>query len=137
MFQRRGFIRQGLERFLYGRNGPDTLYHICFWSAFVLAFFHLFWNVWPLALLYVALLGYALFRFFSKNVNKRRAENQAFVRFWRRIRQSISLAWKKLTDRKHAYRKCPQCGGQLRLPRVKGTHTTRCPRCGTSFSVKI
>ena len=44
----------------------------------------------------------------------------------------------KHRDRKtHVFRKCPACKSVLRLPRQKGKHTVRCPRCQHRFDVKI
>lgn len=40
-------------------------------------------------------------------------------------------------DKDHVYRICPSCKANIRLPKKKGTHTVRCPRCGVLFEVKI
>lgn len=135
--RRRGYIRTFLSRAMIGRNGADTLYNVCLIVSLVLAFTNLFFgSVW-LYLVYMLLLVYAMFRCFSRNVAKRRRENEAFCRFFRNFRQNMSYAWSRLTDRKHVYRTCAHCSCRLRLPRVKGEHTVRCPKCGRSFDLKI
>ena len=130
-------FRERMARFLYGRNGPDTVYRVCIWAALGVAVVNLFLRLWPLEIVYLLLFGYAIFRFLSRNVSRRRAENQAFRRFWGRLRQAFGLWKRKSSDRAHVYKRCPQCRSQLRFPREKGEHTVRCPRCGSTFSVKI
>lgn len=134
-------IRQKLARFLYGRNGPDTIYNVCIWTAFAIAVLNIFLRVWPLDIVYFLLFGYAFFRLLSRNIARRQAENQAFRRFFARIfakpSRTFGLWKKKSADRAHVYKRCPNCKSQLRFPREKGEHTVRCPRCTCTFSVKI
>ncbi len=40
-------------------------------------------------------------------------------------------------DKYHVYRICPECKANIRLPKEKGQHSVRCPKCGTLFDVKI
>lgn len=40
-------------------------------------------------------------------------------------------------DKDHVYRTCPECKANIRLPKKKGAHSVRCPRCSTLFDVKI
>ena len=130
-------LRQKLARFLYGRNGPDTIYTVCIWTAFGIAILNLFLRFWPLDIVYFLLFGYAVFRLLSRNISRRRAENEAFRRFFAKVLRKFGLWKKKSTDRAHVYKRCPSCKSQLRFPREKGEHTARCPRCGSTFSVKI
>ena len=70
------------------------------------------------------------FRTMSRNIAKRRAENQKFCNFFK-------LRKNKFRDRKtHVYRKCPSCKAVLRLPKAKGKHTVSCPKCKNKFSVR-
>ncbi len=126
-----------LARLFYGRNGPDTICKVCIWSSFAIALVQIFTGWRLLSVLYLLLFGYAMFRFFSRQTAKRQKENAAFCRFFRSMKAALSVTKKKLTDRTHAYRRCPHCKSYLRLPRSKGTHTVKCPKCGVSFSVKI
>ncbi len=136
MFGRMPF-RERMASFLYGRNGPDTIYNVCIWTAFALAVVGIFLDSILMSLAYMLLFGYALFRFFSRNVTKRRAENRSFRQFFASFGQFFKMGKRKLTDREHVYKKCPHCNAQLRLPRKKGEHSVRCPRCSVTFSVKI
>ncbi|MBQ3002508.1 MAG: hypothetical protein IJD82_02125 [Clostridia bacterium] len=137
MFGRRMPFRERMAQFLYGRNGPDTIYNVCIWSAFSLAILGIFTDSLLMSLAYTLLFGYAIFRFMSRNVTKRRAENRAFCDFFASFKNGFKLGKRKLTDREHVYKKCPHCRAQLRLPRKKGEHDVCCPRCKVTFSVKI
>ena len=137
MFRNRPPFRQRLAGFLVGRNGPDTIYNVCIWSSLVLAVLGMFWDSLLCSLLYLGLFGYAIFRFFSRNVAKRRAENQAFRNFFGRFRRNSQMRKKQKADKEHVYKVCPLCKAQLRLPYKKGEHTVCCPRCKGEFSVKI
>jgi hypothetical protein len=136
MFGNRPPFRQRLAGFLMGRNGPDSIYNVCIWTSLIIAICGIFWNSIICTALYIGLFGYALFRFFSRNVTKRRAENAAFKKFWKKFRPGGAKDWQK-ADATHVYKRCPHCNAQLRLPRSKGKHTVCCPRCKVHFSVKI
>ncbi|MGM9680894.1 MAG: hypothetical protein ACI3XR_05260 [Eubacteriales bacterium] len=40
-------------------------------------------------------------------------------------------------DKDHVYRTCPMCLANIRLPKKKGEHRVRCPKCNNLFEVKI
>lgn len=135
-----GMFRNRLQQFFYGRNGPDTISTVLTWVALPFALAGVFaGGVAGIILfgVYALMIGYALFRMFSRNVYARQRENQAFLAFFRKIRSFFKLQKQKWTDRDHAYRKCPSCKSQLRLPKKKGKHTVRCPKCRTEFDVRI
>ena len=77
-------------------------------------------------------------RFFSRNYVLRSNENRKFLSIFTKIKNKFDLEKKKFSERKtHAYRKCPHCKANLRLPRKKGKHTVKCPKCAEHFEVKI
>ena len=82
----------------------------------------------------LALMVYTYFRIFSKNISKRYAENQKYLR----IRGNIKKRWHRekniLNQRKtyHIYR-CPGCSQKIRIPRGKGKIEISCPKCQTKF----
>ena len=133
-----GKIRSALYRFMYGRYGADTLGNCLIITYFIMSLLLtplslfikslLFYFIWQL--LSSAIAVFALYRIFSRKIEKRRMENQRFCEFFK-------LCKNKFKDRKtHVYRKCPSCKAILRLPRAKGTHNVVCPRCKNRFSVK-
>lgn len=138
-------IKSFLYRFMYGRYGVDTLYWWCMGAILalwlirgVLSFFHLTVAALVVYGISTAILVYALFRFFSKNRYKRSLENMKFRTFIGAVGKKFSLIRDRFRDRKtHVYKKCPKCKAVLRLPKKKGSHTVRCPKCQNRFDVKI
>lgn len=141
-------FRESLARLLYGRYGADELYNALFFAEIILLFIGavltVLGKVAPLfsvisILCYIAatgLLVWALFRFFSRDVQKRRQENQAWLSFKKRIlpKKKPKLPTDTAT---HVFRACPKCRSTLRLPRQTGKHTAKCPRCSHTFGVKV
>jgi hypothetical protein len=139
-----GKFKYKLQKFFYGRYGGDTLNNVLLgvYVFLVLAYYiiSLFLPLEATGARTILSLAYYLltlptiivifFRMFSRNIVKRRRENDRFCGFFR-------LRRNKFRDRKtHVYRKCPQCRAVLRLPRAKGKHTVVCPRCKHRFEVK-
>ena len=124
-----------LSRLMYGRNGPDTLYYVFFALALLSSIAQWFTLSIIPTLLSGVFIFYALFRCFSKNVYRRRRENEAFRRFLLRIGDLFRR--KKRVPKTHVFRKCKFCKSRLRLRYVKGKHTVRCPRCNSLFQTRI
>ena len=142
-----GKIRNSLSRFFNGRYGSDTLntfliviYTIIFITYTVLRIVlavampenQIVLPILGLCYLVIStsLIVWIFFRMFSRNIGKRRRENEKFCGFFK-------LQKNKFRDRKtHVYRTCPTCHAVLRLPKSKGKHTVVCPRCKNRFSVK-
>ena len=76
---------------------------------------------------------YALFRVFSKNLNKRRAENQRFVNWWWKVKSHRSSAKARHADKDHKYFTCKSCGTICRVPAGKGKIIITCPKCGAQI----
>ena len=133
-----GKLRSKLYRFMYGRYGSDKLGNVLLITYFIIVILHtfigFFWsNVWVDAAVWLIssiLAITVIWRMLSRNVAKRRRENERFCGFFKLIKN-------KFRDRKtHVYRKCPNCSAVLRLPRAKGKHTVVCPRCKNRFNVR-
>ncbi len=131
-------IRSMLYRFMYGRYGTDKLGTCMLIAYFILVFIQTILSLFDglvaldlaLSLISLVLVFTIFYRMFSKNIVKRRRENEKFCGFFR-------LRKNKFKDRKtHVYRKCPQCKAVLRLPKAKGKHFVVCPRCKHRFSVR-
>lgn len=122
-----------LQKFLYGRYGGDNLGRALLVSYLALYFLSVFTRWTPLYVLSLLLAVWCIFRMMSRNVAKRRRENDKYlsltapVRGWLRRRRMIR------NDKDHRYFKCPNCGQQLRVPRVNGTIKITCRSCGTIF----
>lgn len=123
---------------MYGRNGSDRLGNTLAWTYFALVLIYtvvgFFWENAIFTVLYIiassTLIFFVFFRMFSKNLVKRRRENEKFCNFFK-------LRKNKFKDRKtHVYRKCKKCGAVLRLPKSKGKHFVVCPRCKNRFETR-
>ena len=136
-------FRYRLARFFAGRNGADTLYYTAFFFSLIFIFLGGIFALHPVFnplffALYALAFGYALFRFFSRNVAGRRRENLAFRRFFGKLFMPLRRLFLRIRDRRtHLYRKCPHCKNTLRLKRIVGEHTVRCPACEERFSVRV
>ena len=131
-------MREKLYRFFMGRNGPDALGQATSFVCVALILINLFVRSYVLYVLELLLMVVWCFRMLSRNLTRRRAENARYLKLRDRVRGAFRRARSRFTERKtHVYKKCPHCRATLRLPRAKGKHTTRCPRCGKEFGVKI
>lgn len=127
-----------LQRFFYGRNGPDQLGAATLATGLVLSIVAQFVTFLPVrSLLHIldwCLLVLFFYRLFSRNVYKRREENMKFLAMTGKAR-----AWFRLRGRMvkesgtYKYLKCPACDQPLRVPRGKGKINIRCSKCGVSF----
>ena len=131
-------FRDRLARFFYGRNGMDGLNFFLFTILFVLMIINAFGPFWTVVISEGILLIYLYFRYFSRNLAARRRENAAFMRIFRKVLGFFKRQKVKFRDRKtHVFRRCPHCRANLRLPKQKGKHTVRCPRCSKEFETKV
>ena len=127
---------------MYGRYGTDLLNKVLLWCylGVVIIYYiasmliknevvgNIVWLIY--SILTLSLIVAFFFRMFSRNIQKRRRENERFCNFFK-------LRRNKFRDRNtHVYRKCPKCGVTLRLPKAKGRHFVVCPRCKRRFEVK-
>jgi len=123
-------MRNFLHKFMIGRYGPDHLGIAMVIFAFILSILNAF--LWHTPLLYISYLVFILviFRMLSRNLTRRRAENDRFIRFWWPIRTRIKKIIQYIKDkRKYVYYKCPTCKTKLRVPKGKGKIRITCPRC--------
>ena len=129
-------IRNAIQRLMYGRYGGDqlnmsmiVLYLVCYLLFLVTRWKLFYW-------LSLILIGYTLFRMFSRNILKRREENYKFMHLAEPVFKWVRLRRTMHRDKEHRYFRCPNCGQYLRVPRGKGNITVTCRGCGASFKEK-
>ena len=138
-FQR---IGNALSRFMYGRNGVDRLGLTMIWAALLLDIINMLLREKPVVsgitgLVSGVLLFTALFRMFSRNLEKRRAENTRFMeKVWWPVSRRMAGARQQRMDKEHRYFTCHRCGAVCRVPRGKGRIVITCPRCGREIHGK-
>ena len=131
-------LRTKFIRFMYGRYGVDQLYYALFAVWSVTALINCFVNSVILSILGTALAVWMIWRSLSRNIQKRRAENEKFLVLWKPVKSLLILQRDRIRDRKTArYRRCSHCRAIVKLPVKKGKHTVVCPRCRGRFDVKI
>ena len=144
-------FKERVRSFLAGRYGPDKFGLAILLLSLVISVLQSILSVcvqgvggwitrYTLIVLSWALLGIFIFRLLSRNTGKRWDENERYLKLTKPVRNALKLQKNKWKDRKtHVYRKCPQkgCGAVVRLPKQKGTHTVRCPKCGNRFETRI
>lgn len=125
-----------LRRIMYGRYGSDQLNLFLLVLGLLVSLIGTLSRIWLFDVAANAIWLCAIFRIFSRNLDKRRMENMKFMKVadpwisW--FRQKRNMA----RDREHCYFKCPECGAQLRVPRGKGKISITCRKCGTTFQEK-
>ncbi len=131
-------FRLRLIAFMSGRYGMDRLGTVILWVCIGIAVINVFVSSIILYAIQTALVVWELFRFFSRNLTRRSAENAAFTGILDKFAAFFRLRHHMIRDRKtHVFKKCPHCKAMLRLPKTKGHHTVRCPRCSNRFVVDI
>ena len=147
-------FREKMYRFMYGRYGADDLY------AFSMIVFAILWVAEIIAMMIipegmardissivfaiaiVSLMSWTMFRMMSRNIAKRRRENEIYLKARRATKRFFSFNTSTKTsslnrdDYMHIFRDCTKCGSVLRLPRRDGRHKVKCPRCSHYFYVK-
>lgn len=134
-------LKEKFAGFMYGRYGTDRLNMFLLIVLLVCAVLNLFvrngyfsivltsWEFLMIILIYV--------RMFSRNIQKRYAENQKYLCIENKIRHFFGKTKYIQQQRKefHIY-SCPQCKQKIRIPRGKGKVSIRCPKCGEEFVKK-
>ena len=134
-------LRNALSRFMYGRYGNDALNQllcVVILALYVLGLFLRWVPVLGAVLYYLptALWLVVLFRMLSKNLTKRRQENEWFLSWWNPMRTSLRRRRDRMKDREHKYFTCRGCGTVCRVPRGRGKIIITCPRCGRELHGK-
>ena len=126
---------------MYGRNGADQLSYATLALAIaadvVQTFVRSDLTKRGLGIISLMLLFLTFWRMFSKNLAKRRAENQKFLeKVWWPLRRKNRDARQRAADKEHKYFTCPTCRTVCRVPRGKGKIVITCPKCGGQIKGK-
>lgn len=131
-----------IQRFMIGRYGADQLWRalmIFYLLAIVITnIVYRFSKIayYSLSVLSLAIIIFAVFRVFSKNIEARRKENQEWLKITGGIRQKFIFAKEQNKQKKtHKFVKRKQCKKVLRLPKNKGKLNVSCPHCKNQFVV--
>lgn len=133
-------MRDKFNKFMQGRYGVDDLSRFIMGVALVLIILAMFANIFSrtvgstLDILGVAAIVYAYIRIFSRNIQRRYAENQKFLQMTSKFRFRFNNEKDLMKQRKtHHIYSCPGCGQKIRIPKGKGKIEIECPKCHTKF----
>ncbi len=127
-------MKEKFRRFMYGRYGSDQYSRFLLVVAVIMLLISTFARNSILYLLSLVLMVYLYFRMFSRNAQKRYAENSRYLKYKERIKNFFKHFRRDMNIRKthHIYR-CPSCRQKIKIPRNKGKIAIRCPKCYTEF----
>lgn len=124
--------------FMQGRNGIDALEIALAVLYLVLTFVNVFFTSTILYTVCLVIFIALVFRFLSTNIDKRYRENLKYLQFQNQLKGLFLRKKNRANENKnYCFKRCPNCGKTLRLPRIKGKHNTKCPVCGCNFSVRV
>lgn len=130
-------IKAALMRFMEGRHGADNLSSFTLIAGIVCMIISLITGSFLFSLLNTALYVYTIFRMFSRNNEKRIAENRKYIELtsdWKKkIRQFVT---RLKNSKQYKYFRCPKCKALLRLTRGCGEVNVTCARCKNEFKQK-
>ena len=140
-FQR---IGGAVARFMYGRNGWDQLNQALFRGYLVLWIAEIAVSLLLKNRLVTGIFEGALFilmififyRAFSKDLYRRRTENQKWVNWYCGVKNRNAGARARHADKAHKYFTCKNCKAICRVPVGKGKIVITCPKCGAEIRAK-
>ena len=133
----RNFLMKAAE-FMRGRYGNDKLNTLILILAGILYLINLFVRSPIMVVVILLLIGLAVFRALSTNINKRLYENNRYLSICTAVSDFFKRQYMKVRDFKtHRYISCPYCKAQLRLKKRTGVQHIHCPKCGQDFKKNI
>lgn len=130
-------FQNALYRFMSGRYGSDQLNNFLLIFALILLILNLFVIRNPyLATIIWIILIINIFRTYSRNIYKRRAENDKFLSLIQPVKKRINIIKSNKNDKMDKYFLCPNCKQTVRVPRGRGQITITCPKCKQKFDKK-
>jgi flagellar biosynthesis component FlhA len=130
-------VKQTVRSYMNGRYGGDELSKLLLWGGFVLYIVGSFSRLPLLTLIGLAAYIVVIYRMFSRNIEKRRAENQRYLIVMNKWKTKWNQAAARRQNRKeYKYFKCPNCHSWLRLPHKVGEVTVTCGHCKNQFKMK-
>lgn len=121
-----------LQRFMIGRYGSDDLYKFLFMLYIILFIIDLFIQSRVLGTLELLIVLIIFYRFFSKNISRRRKENKSYLDLKKRVLKPFKNIKRNYQDRDYyVYKKCHKCKTTLKLPLPpkRGIQRVKCPTC--------
>ncbi|MDO4974584.1 MAG: hypothetical protein Q4E38_10295 [Eubacteriales bacterium] len=131
-------MRERIARMMAGRNGNDQLNRFLLLADVILLLLAGLLGRRGLgSLLYflvLALLGLTYYRMFSRDLYRRRSENERYLREKEKLRAKGRVLRERWAQRKdYKFFTCPSCKAVMRVPRGRGKIRIVCHKCGNTF----
>ncbi len=130
-------LRLGMQRFMSDRYGYDELSYALSMITLIFIFLAYIPNLQFMSSLGLLLCIVLIYRTLSRNISKRQAERNAYLRWktkWTGKFNLLRQAW-CLRDTYRFYR-CRQCKTCVRVPKGRGKIRITCPKCHNEFIKK-
>lgn len=132
-------MKEKFIKFMQGRYGVDQFSKFTMGVALVAIVVSIFVKRGSLLGTLLDVVGllaivYTYFRIFSRNIQKRYAENQKYLGMTGKFRLRMNKEKNLMEQRKtHHIYSCPGCGQKIRIPKGKGKIEIECPKCHNKF----
>lgn len=130
-------LRMSLAQFMQGRHGTDNLGIFTLFTGLAFSLSGSFTGLSLLSLIGLVLYIITVFRMFSRNREKRFAENRKYIELTSGWKTKAGQFFRRIKNRReYKYFKCPGCHVLLRAKRGSGERDITCVRCGHQFRKK-
>ena len=130
-------LKMSVARFMQGRNGSDSLGFFTLVVGLICSLSAGFFGIPIMTYIGLGLYVYTLFRMFSRNREKRLAENRKYLTLSSNVKTKSLQFVRRVKNRKdYKYFRCPNCRVLLRLKRGTGEKEITCVRCKHQFRQK-
>lgn len=133
-------FREDMRDVMSRRCGLDELNNFIILIGFIFILISLFSQKWVFTLLGAFFVILCYVRVFSKKLDKRRKENDFYMRYMGRvvevvryIKLCVRMKMKTIKDEEYAYFVCSTCKQIVRVPKGKNKVNIRCPKCNMTF----
>lgn len=121
-----------MAQWMMGRYGIDQLTQALMIAGCAVVLVNFFAHSGVLSTIALLLMGWGLFRCYSRNIAARAKELAKYQELMAKPKAWWRLTNKKWVNRKTTlYFKCKGCGSILNVPKGKGKLRVTCPKCGT------
>lgn len=121
-----------MAQWMMGRYGIDQLTQALMIAGCAVVLVNFFAHSGVLSSIALLLMGWGLFRCYSRNIAARAKELAKYQELMVKPKAWWRLTNKKWVNRKTTlYFKCKGCGSILNVPKGKGKLRVTCPKCGT------
>lgn len=126
-----------LRKFMMGRYGVDQLSMFLLILSIIFSISSRFMESQIISVLFIITMGLAYYRILSRDIGRRRHENNELLKIWNPIKNRLRYWIQRIKDlRVYKRFKCPSCKQSLRVPRGKGKISITCPKCKTGIIKK-